>query len=134
MSHILPNPNTPQLKVIDSYLKSLATFDFTVLKTLTTDEFLMITAPASMNVPDKTKTEDLAFLEKLKEPLNGQHLEYTIYDVVDGLGKTWVHAKLETLNIEVVYLFKFGTGIDALKVVQVIEFSDSKRYLEVDPQ
>jgi len=113
MSDILPNPDTPQLKVIDTYLKSLATFDFTVLKTLTTDDFLMITAPTSMNVPDKTKTEDLAFLEELKKLLNGQHLEvsrspmishktlnrwcvsqYTIYDVVDGLGKTWVHVSL----------------------------------------
>ncbi|KAN0109145.1 hypothetical protein V8E52_009576 [Russula decolorans] len=111
MSHILPNHDTPQLKVIDTYLKSLATFDFTVLKTLTTDDFLMIMAPASMNVPDKTKTEDLAFLEELKMLLNGQHLE----------------AKLETLNTEVVYLFKFGTGIRTNKVVQVIEFPDSKR-------
>jgi len=75
MSHLLPNLSTPQLKVIDNYLKSLATFDLTVLKALTTDDFLMITAPASMNVPDKTKTEDIAFLDKLKESMNGQHLE-----------------------------------------------------------
>jgi hypothetical protein len=70
-----PQSNTPQLKVIDTYLKSLATFDFTVLKTLTTNDFLMITAPASMTVPDKAKTEDLAFLEELKKLLNGRHLE-----------------------------------------------------------
>jgi hypothetical protein len=67
--------DTPQLKVIDTYLKSLATFDFAVLKTLTTNDFLMITAPASMTVPDKTKTKDLAFLEELKKLLNGRHLE-----------------------------------------------------------
>jgi hypothetical protein len=45
MSDILPNPNTPQLKVVETYLKSLATYDFTVLKTLMTDDFLMTTAP-----------------------------------------------------------------------------------------
>ena len=75
MSDILPNPNTPQLKVIDTYLKSVATFDLTILKTLTTDDYHLVQAPASLNVPDKTKTEDLAFLENLKESLNGRHLE-----------------------------------------------------------
>ena len=113
MSHILPNPDTPQLSAIDTYLKSLSTYDFTVLKALTTDDFTMTTAPASLNVSDMTKEEDLAFLEELKGLLNGQELkvsrapmisrsyktlicstQYTIYDVVDGLGKTWVHITL----------------------------------------
>jgi hypothetical protein len=114
MSTIIPHPNTPQLKVIDAYLTSLATFNLTRLQTLTTDDFHMITAPASMKVPDKTKKEDIAFLEKLKENLGGKHLEvsgapgdvplvqnadlsvrqYTVYDVVDGAGKTWVHVSL----------------------------------------
>ena len=75
MSTIIPHPNTPQLKVIDAYLTSLATFNLTRLQTLTTDDFHMITAPASMKVPDKTKKEDIAFLEKLKENLGGKHLK-----------------------------------------------------------
>ena len=79
---IIPNPNTPQLKVIDTYLKSLSTFDLTVLKTLTTDNFIMITAPASLDVADRTKAEDLAFLEELKEQLNGQHLEVSRAPVI----------------------------------------------------
>jgi hypothetical protein len=90
MSHILPSPNTPQLKVIDTYLKSLATFDLTVLKTLRTDDFLMITAPANMNVPDKTKKEDLAFLEEMKESLNSQHLEVSRAPMISHSYKTLI--------------------------------------------
>lgn len=88
MSPILPNPNTPSLKVIDNYLSSLSTFNFTVLKTLTTDDFRMITAPASMDVPDRTKAEDLAFLEQLKEQLNGQQLEVSPAPMISHLYKT----------------------------------------------
>ncbi len=78
----LPNPNTPQLKVVDTYFKSLATFNFAVLKTLTTDDFRMSTAPASMGVPVKTKDEDIALLEKVKEGLKGEELKVGIIQMV----------------------------------------------------
>jgi hypothetical protein len=99
MSHILPSPNTPQLKVIDTYLNSLATFDLAVLKTLTTDDFLTITAPASMNVPDKTMKEDLAFLEELKESLNGQHLEVSRAPVISHSYKTLIWFDMAVYHI-----------------------------------
>jgi hypothetical protein len=37
-------------------------------------------------------------------------------------------------NIEVIYLFQFGTGVNALKVVSITGFPDSKRYLELHPE
>src|SRR5712691_8173725 len=88
MSPIIPHPNTPQLKVIDAYLTSLATFDLARLQSLTTDDFHMVTAPASVDVPDKTKKEDIAFLEKLKENLGGQHLKVSGDPVISLSCKT----------------------------------------------
>jgi hypothetical protein len=92
---IIPNPNTPQLKAIDTYLKSLVTFDFAVLKTLTTDDYHIIMAPASMGVPAKTKDEDLARLEKVKESVKGEELKVS-YDS-DGVPLVLIANLLDSL-------------------------------------
>jgi hypothetical protein len=47
---------------------------------------------------------------------------------------TFIQAKLEIRNIEVVYLFQFGTGSNALKIVSITGFTDSERYLELRPR
>ncbi|KAH9989174.1 hypothetical protein BJV77DRAFT_1069628 [Russula vinacea] len=113
-------------------MNCLATFNLDRLATLTTDNFTQVTAPASLNVPVRTKAEDLEFLGQLRDKLQNKPFTVTIYDVNDSIGKTWLHGKLgDPLDIEVVYLFQFGVGPFALKVTSVTEFSDSKRLEEI---
>lgn len=38
---------------------------------------------------------------------------------------------LDTLELEVIYLFQFGEGEFDLKVIHVTDFSDSKRYIDI---
>ena len=38
---------------------------------------------------------------------------------------------LETMELEVIYLFTFGEGRFKHKVIHVTDFSDSKRYIEI---
>lgn len=50
----------------------------------------MITAPASIRVPERTKAEDLAYLEQLKGQLNGQHLEVSRAPMISHSYKTLI--------------------------------------------
>ncbi|KAH9989177.1 hypothetical protein BJV77DRAFT_1069631 [Russula vinacea] len=104
--YVFPESSSPQLKVIQDYFKYIAIYDFEKLSTLL--------------------TEDL-----LRDSLNGEPFTITVYEVNDGVGKTWVHAKNEPLNLEFVFLFEFGVGPRALKIISFTEFLDSKRYLEI---
>jgi hypothetical protein len=38
---------------------------------------------------------------------------------------------LETMELEVIYLFTFGEGRFKHKVIHVTDFSDSKRYIDI---
>lgn len=127
---------SPQLLVIQKFYAFLSAFDFDNLSTLMADEFTQQIVPLNLGVPKKTKSDFLAFLRQYQADImiEGQHLDYTIYDINDGEGKTWVHAKLGIRNIEVIYLFQFGTRVNALKIVSVTGFTDSNRYLELHPE
>jgi ketosteroid isomerase-like protein len=72
--YVFPEFASPQLKVVQDYFKYLSALDIDNLGTLMADDFHQKTAPLSLGVPDKTKAQDLAFLEELKVVLNGQHL------------------------------------------------------------
>jgi len=126
-----PKHPSPRLKVVQDYFRCLIEFDLDHLRTLTTDDFTQDVKPASLDVPTKTKEEDIESLEQLRDSLKGKHLEYTYYDVNEGPGKIWVHALLETMDLEVIYLFQFGEGRYENKVIHVTDFSDSKRYIEI---
>ncbi|KAI0253020.1 hypothetical protein BJV78DRAFT_261101 [Lactifluus subvellereus] len=111
--YVFPPFPSHQVKVVQEYLKYLSI----------------------LGVPVKTKIEDLGFLKELQGSLNGKtlQLKFTVYSVDDGVGKTWLHGKIDTLDLEVVYFFQFGKGSDAYKITFVREFVDSKKYLELNP-
>ncbi|KAF8500397.1 hypothetical protein F5888DRAFT_1801920 [Russula emetica] len=113
-----PEDPSPQLEIIRKYYAFLSAFDFDNLSTLMTDDFTQQTAPLSLGVPKNTKSDFLAFLRQYQANLKGQHLD----------------AKLGIRNIEVIYLFQFGTGVNALKIVSVTGFTDSNRYMELHPE
>lgn len=37
---------------------------------------------------------------------------------------------IETINLEVVYFFQFGGGVQAHKIASVMEFVDSQEYIK----
>ena len=61
--------NRPQV------LNALNTQVFDELENLFTDDFVQSTFPSSLNVPPRTKQEDLEFLRGLSEQLGGRHLQ-----------------------------------------------------------
>ena len=71
---IFPSCPSPQMKVIDDYLKYLSIFDIDGLSRLMMDDYVQSTSPLSLGVPDRPKAVDLEFLKGLGESLNGQPL------------------------------------------------------------
>lgn len=127
-----PKDPSPQLQVLQKYYAFLSVFDLDNLNTLFTDDFAQKTLPSSLGVPDKPKDDFFAYLRRLQADFKeDRKMIYTIYDINDGVGKIWVHAKLEANNIELVYFFQFGTGVNALKIASITGFADSRRYLEL---
>jgi hypothetical protein len=70
--YVFPESASLQLKVVQDYMNCLATFNLDRLATLTTDNFTQVTAPASLNVPVRTKAEDLEFLGQLRDKLQNK--------------------------------------------------------------
>ena len=70
--YVFPESASLQLKVVQDYMTCLATFNLDRLATLTTDNFTQVTAPASLNVPVRTKAEDLEFLGQLRDKLQNK--------------------------------------------------------------
>lgn len=71
----IPKHPSPQVKTILHYLDLVKVFNLDGLDKLFTDDFVQSTRPLSLNVPSRTKEEDLAFLEGLSETMQGRHLE-----------------------------------------------------------
>ena len=46
----------------------------------------------------------------------------------------FIYVKLGIRNIEIIYLFQFGMGVNAMKIVSVIGFTDGNQYLELRPE
>lgn len=72
---IFPPHPSPQVKVVQEYLKFLAVYDTDGLGKLTTDDFVQSTSPISLGEPDRPKAVDLAFVKELQATLNGQALK-----------------------------------------------------------
>jgi hypothetical protein len=71
----VPENPSPQVKTILHYLDLIKVFNLDGLDKLFTDDFVQSTRPLSLNVPSRTKEEDLAFLKGLSEAMQGRHLE-----------------------------------------------------------
>lgn len=72
----IPEHPSPQLKTVLHYLDSVKVFDLAAIANLfADDDFVQSTRPLSLNVPSRTKEEDLAFLGGFSERLQGRHLE-----------------------------------------------------------
>jgi hypothetical protein len=69
-----PNPS-PQLKVVRDYFQCLSHWDLDKLSKLSSPGFIQETLPASMGLPSRNKTEDLAFLKDFRDSLNSAPLE-----------------------------------------------------------
>jgi len=39
---------------------------------------------------------------------------------------------IETMNLEIIYFFQFGRGVHAHKIASVMEFVDSKEYINTN--
>jgi ketosteroid isomerase-like protein len=70
-----PEDPSPQLEVIRKYYAFLSAFDFENLSTLMADDFTQQTAPLSLGVPKRTKSDLLAFLGQFQAYVKGQHLD-----------------------------------------------------------
>lgn len=77
-----PEDPSPQLEVIRKYYAFISTFDLDNLSTLMADEFTQQMAPLSLGVPQKTKSDFLAYLGQHQANINGQHLD--VSKISDG--------------------------------------------------
>jgi len=134
LPYVFPALPSPQVKIIHEYLKCYSAFDFEGFSKVTTDDFTQQTLPLSLDQPIRPKAEEIAALKQLRDALGGEPMRLTIYDIDDGLGKTWVHLKLDSLGLEGIYLFEFGKGLHAHKVASVREFVDSDTFLKLNPK
>jgi hypothetical protein len=116
--YVFPESVSPQLEVIRDYFKYVSIFDFEKLSTLMTEDLVQKLRPANLGVPDRTKAEFFAILAQLRDTVNGKPLEVsrlglrypilrihnpqsarqlTLYEVNDGVKKTWVHVHISFL-------------------------------------
>jgi hypothetical protein len=71
----IPKSPSSQLKTVLDYLDLVKVLNLGELEKLFTDDFVQSTFPSSLNVPPRTKQEDLEFLRGLSEQLEGRHLQ-----------------------------------------------------------
>jgi hypothetical protein len=71
----IPKSPSAQLKTVLDYLEHVKALDLPELEKLFTDDFVQSTFPSSLNVPPRSKADDLAFLRGLAEQLQGRHLQ-----------------------------------------------------------
>ncbi|KAH9976321.1 hypothetical protein BGW80DRAFT_1292815 [Lactifluus volemus] len=71
----LPLVPSPQLRVVLDYFNRLSRWELDELSLLSSANFIQETLPASMGVPSRTKSEDIAFLKELRDSLHSLPLE-----------------------------------------------------------
>jgi hypothetical protein len=71
----IPKSPSSQLKTVLDFLDLVKVLNLDELEKLFTDDFVQSTLPSSLNVPPRTKQEDLEFLRGLSEQLEGRHLQ-----------------------------------------------------------
>ena len=68
----IPKSPSSQLKTVLDYIDFVKVLNLDELEKLFTDDFVQSTLPSSLNVPPRTKKEDLEFLRGLSEQLKGR--------------------------------------------------------------
>jgi hypothetical protein len=71
----IPKSPSSQLKTVLDYLDLVKVLNLDEIEKLFTDDFVQNTFPSSLNVPPRTKQEDIEFLRGLSEQLEGRHLQ-----------------------------------------------------------
>jgi hypothetical protein len=71
----IPKSPSSQLKTVLDYLELVKVLNLDEVEKLFTDDFVQSTFPSSLNVPPRTKQEDLEFLRGLSEQLEGRHIQ-----------------------------------------------------------
>ncbi len=71
----IPQSPSSQLTTVLHYLDLVKVFDTDEITKLFTDDFVQSTFPASLNVPPRSKQEDLDFLRGFSERLEGRRLQ-----------------------------------------------------------
>ena len=67
----IPDQPSPQLKAVLDYFDCLETWDFEKIATLSAPYFTQKTLPASLNVPARSKSEDIKELHFLRDLQKG---------------------------------------------------------------
>ncbi|KAF8483942.1 hypothetical protein DFH94DRAFT_843453 [Russula ochroleuca] len=131
----VPKSPSPQLKTVLDYLDHVKVLDLAEIEKLFTDDFVQSTSPHTLNVPPRTKQEDLAFLRGLSEQLEGRHLQMTVYDIVEAPGKAWVHLLLHvefpdgrTFDIECIYQITLVGHLESHKIKAINDFVDTAAF------
>jgi hypothetical protein len=75
LPYVFPPLPSPQLKVIQEYLKFYSEFDFEGLSKVTTDDFTQQTWPMNLDQPIRTKAEEIAALKQLRDGLGGTPMQ-----------------------------------------------------------
>ena len=71
----IPDEPSPQLKAVLDYFDCLKTWDFEKIPKLSVSSFTQKTLPASLNIPTRSKSEDINNLHDLRDLLKGGPLE-----------------------------------------------------------
>ena len=124
LPYVLPALPSPQVKIIHEYLKYYSEFDFEGFSKVTTNDFTQQTWPSSLGQPIRPRAEEIVALKELRDALGGKPmqvsksqlvihshkcqsaLQLTIYDIDDGLGKTWVHVSLFLLLTDSILILR----------------------------
>ena len=75
----IPKNPSSQLKTVLHYLDCVEVFDLAEIEKLFADDLVQSTAPHNLDVPKRSKQEDLAFLRGLSEQLEGKSLEVKLF-------------------------------------------------------
>ena len=75
----IPKNPSSQLKTVLHYLDCVEVFDLAEIEKLFADDLVQSTAPHNLDVPKRSKQEDLAFLRGLSEQLEGKSFEVKLF-------------------------------------------------------
>ncbi|KAH8994580.1 hypothetical protein EDB92DRAFT_2113370 [Lactarius akahatsu] len=125
-----------EVAIVERFFEYLKVFNIPeIAKLISDDDFVNLTRPSSLGIPDRSKEEYLAFLKWQAEQQGGRPLEITfngLADAVELAAKVFVHPdiRFETQEgkpfvLESIYIFTFD---DNYKFRILAAFEDSCAY------